>query len=572
MTDALDGPSFANPRLTTPAPRRTWRWLIALFTTAVMLLGTTGVAVFAQAGASGVSGPSFVPSGAVAYVEARLDLPGDQRDQLLAFLAHIPGFADSSTFDLKVDEFLDKQFGQGGLLYTRDIKPWSDGRIVVGLTAIPTDMSSPAAIPVVAGLGVKDRAALESLVPPLLASGGATVTTVDYAGTTLSTVTNGTSTPVIYAITDSYLLISPDLDAIKASVDVLGGAASLAQDAAFTKAMSTLPADHVAAFYVDTAQLRDPLTLLFQQMVATNPGAAAMADQITAGLAALPDQLSGAVRVDADHLTIEFQAVAGPNTPTLTVRTTDLAARMPADTMAYVETRDLGATIGALIAQLKPQLVTSMGEQGLAQIEQLLGAGIDQYFSFVQDASVGVSVGTAGVSVGIAATVTDEALALQRVSALATLLRAVGSSATSPITVTEEDVAGVTVTTISVDSAVLPPNLPIEPRISIAVGDGLLLIGLGDFVSQALQRDPADSLASSTRYATAIGAAGTPSAGLAWVDIAGVSNLIGSMLTGSAATTFQNDVKPFLDALDQFVASTAEADGIISVRALLYVK
>jgi hypothetical protein len=67
------------------------RWLVALLTTLAMLLGSLGLAAFAQTGDA--TGPEFLPADTFLYAEARLDLPGDQREQLMTFLGHFPGLA-----------------------------------------------------------------------------------------------------------------------------------------------------------------------------------------------------------------------------------------------------------------------------------------------------------------------------------------------------------------------------------------------------------------------------------------------------------------------------------------------
>ena len=45
-------------------------------------------------------------------------------------------------------------------------------------------------------------------------------------------------------------------------------------------------------------------------------------------------------------------------------------------------------------------------------------------------------------------------------------------------------------------------------RVEIATGEGLVLVGIGDFVTQALQRDPATSLSTNARYSAAISSRG----------------------------------------------------------------
>ena len=68
--------------------------MVAFLVSVAMLLAMTGVAVFAQTGAAPAD-PAFVPATAVGYGELRLDLPGDQHDQLAAFMAHLPGLRRS---------------------------------------------------------------------------------------------------------------------------------------------------------------------------------------------------------------------------------------------------------------------------------------------------------------------------------------------------------------------------------------------------------------------------------------------------------------------------------------------
>ena len=67
---------------------------------------------------------------------------------------------------------------------------------------------------------------------------------------------------------------------------------------------------------------------------------------------------------------------------------------------------------------------------------------------------------------------------------------------------------------------------PSTPAVSVAVADGHLYLGLGDFAATALAQDPATSLATIPRYAAALTAAGTPNAGVVWVDVAAAAPLL----------------------------------------------
>ncbi len=81
--------------------------------------------------------------------------------------------------------------------------------------------------------------------------------------------------------------------------------------------------------------------------------------------------------------------------------------------------------------------------------------------------------------------------------------------ANSPFTVSQQRRERVTVTTITLQpSAGIPSNLPFAPAVSVAVSDGHLYLGLGDFAATALAQDPAHSLASNPRYTAAVAEAG----------------------------------------------------------------
>ena len=55
----------------------------------------------------------YVPADSVAYGELRLDLPGDQRQNVAEFLSKFPGFADQAALDTKLDEVLDRLVSEG---------------------------------------------------------------------------------------------------------------------------------------------------------------------------------------------------------------------------------------------------------------------------------------------------------------------------------------------------------------------------------------------------------------------------------------------------------------------------
>ncbi len=85
------------------------RWIVALLATALVVATGVGLAMLATGSRTTTAqGPTFLPPDTMVYMETRLDLPGDQRENLIAFMGKFPGFADPAAFDLKVNDTLDR--------------------------------------------------------------------------------------------------------------------------------------------------------------------------------------------------------------------------------------------------------------------------------------------------------------------------------------------------------------------------------------------------------------------------------------------------------------------------------
>ncbi|MBA3627358.1 MAG: hypothetical protein H0W60_06440, partial [Chloroflexi bacterium] len=117
------------------------RWIVALLATALVVATGAGLAMLATGSrTTAAQGPTFLPPETMVYMETRLDLPGDQRENLIAFMGKFPGFADPAAFDLKVNDTLDRltrESTQGEYSYAADIEPWFDGEVAIGITDVP---------------------------------------------------------------------------------------------------------------------------------------------------------------------------------------------------------------------------------------------------------------------------------------------------------------------------------------------------------------------------------------------------------------------------------------------------
>jgi hypothetical protein len=194
-------------------------------------------------------------------------------------------------------------------------------------------------------------------------------------------------------------------------------------------------------------------------------------------------------------------------------------------------------------------------------------------FDFVEDAAVGASIGEDGAWVGVAGEVTDEDVASDRLQRVLGIVGAMASRDDSGIEITEADVDGTTVTTITLPEEATEDmqvgGMPFAVgSLSIAISDGTLLFGTGDFVKDALTSDGSASLASSEGYTSAVGDS-TPNLGLVYADIGGLMTTLDPLL--SFVMDDWDDVSPWVAGLDRFVAVGTAEDSVISARLTLYV-
>src|SRR5688572_8543364 len=74
------------------SPNDRWRWLAAGVATllVVAMIGGVFLLLRPQAGTPSLVA-MYAPADVAGYIEARLDMPGDQRDNLATFMGHFPG-------------------------------------------------------------------------------------------------------------------------------------------------------------------------------------------------------------------------------------------------------------------------------------------------------------------------------------------------------------------------------------------------------------------------------------------------------------------------------------------------
>ncbi|MEP7157884.1 MAG: DUF3352 domain-containing protein [Chloroflexota bacterium] len=500
----------------------------------------------------------YAPADTVAYVEARLDLPGDQHNGLAAFMSHFPGFADQAAFDQKFDETLDQFFARANagmnkaMDWQHHIEPWFGGQVGVFSSTIDPDPGTPPSL--TAAFSVKDHAALESW----LSNAGEIVT---YEGQDIHT---GSSMPngVNFAATDDALVVGARIEDVKRALDAQADRQpGLADDQFFLQQLGALRADHLGLVYYDgrgtAAQLRDQLD---------DMGGGELSFEVPSGLldlviGATEARTLGELRAETDHLTVTArrERPADADLPPLPAnRSSNLAALVPATSLAYVEMRDVGQTIGFVLGKLMaPTPGASPLPFDLSGLNQMLGTSVPEYFDFLVDVGASFTLIDGDALFGLVASVDDEAIARSRVDRLLTLARSLMQFG-GGITFEDRDFDGVEATVIKFADG---PAGSVG-GIAVAVHAGTLFIGNEEFVDFALDHPADQALAARPEYQQGLQAGGANNAGVAFIDLEALRTL----------SEYELNQKPFLAPLSHLMMVNT-TEGTTSVgHVFLYVE
>ena len=130
----------SSPARTPPRRRSRLRWAAAIAVVALVVGASAAAAALLTGSSSTATVLGYVPEHTIVYGEVRLDLPGDQKQAVGAFLSKFPGFADQASLDTKLDEVLDdliRDASNGEQTYTGNIKSWFDGELAFSVGPLP---------------------------------------------------------------------------------------------------------------------------------------------------------------------------------------------------------------------------------------------------------------------------------------------------------------------------------------------------------------------------------------------------------------------------------------------------
>jgi Protein of unknown function (DUF3352) len=541
------------PAATAPvsAPKRSnrLRWVLALGVAALAVAVAIGGVTLLGAPSS-PEALRYIPGDAAMVAELRMDLPGDQMENLGDLLAHFPGFQDQSTLPLKIDEAMSRLFqmsGQG-TDYLTDIKPYLTGPMFAVLRTLDGaesgDLSS--------GLLV---ATTNGAVACATAFEGQTLTHETYRELDISTPANG---EVACAVDGRFFLVG-DPATLKLGLDAKAAANGLDKSAKYTAARAKLGLDRLAAIYIDGKAL---FTALAKEMP-ENPLAGQLGD-------AAPEWMAFGIRAEADALV--FDAVLAPPAPNASLppgmvtlppaHPIALAQLAPADTLVFLETQGFGVSFHNMMSQVVtlPEM-----QEPLAMLEQV--GGLDGLVGWVEDIGV-IVVPDGDLAAGALLLVAkDAASASEKVTAVTTVL-ALGALG-GDVDVSESTIAGVEVTTVHIPdaSALLGGAIPgtdvppISLDFSIAARDKVVYFGVGTgIMDKILGVTAGGSLVDNAAYQRAVARSLANPQSLIYVAAGAGLDLIEKAIPAAELGNWTTDVKPYVDPLEA-IAWSVTGDG-----------
>jgi hypothetical protein len=554
------------------------RWGLALLGI-LIVLGATAVIVFLAGGRPATSlGVGYMPVTTAQYTEVRLDLPGDQRQKLAAFLANFPGFKDQSQVEPKLNDVLDRivrAASSGKQTYTTDIAPWFGGQVSVGSwlpsltppgtpTPVPTDgaMMGGANTTLVV-IGIKDKAKAEAWLTSIASSiAPSSSPKGSYNGTDIWTAGSGGSASAV-ALTDKVMLLG-SVEGVHVAIDSKGQGA-LGDDADFKAAFGQVDRDYVFLSVIRTRPYVDAVTKMVEF---ASPGLLAGSQLDETVTAMIPAWQAGFGRFENDAFVSSSVSPSYAIGYDATNHKSTLVGHVPAKTILYAETHDVGPALSAVLAKFRALPEAKAAFQAFDQAVSLLG-GFDSVLGWWGDTAFVVAPGADGViGGGIVIQPRDQAAADRLVTTLRAYLTLAGGSA--GVNVRDEDHGGTKITILDFSAApgMTPNSLPpgYKAEFAFAVSSDVVVIGYGrDFVASVLDAGTGSNLGSDDRFKKLVGRVGEENLGVTFLDVNAIRLLIEPLIQQMAPaewTTYQTEIKPYLEHLDA-VISALRKDGAL---------
>ncbi len=548
-----------------PAKRRSpLKWIVALVVIALVAASAAAGAVLLT-GASGTpSVLAWTPADSVTYAEVRLDLPGNQQAELAKVLSAFPGFDDQAAFPTKINEVLDQVVGKasdGKQSYTADIQPWFGGQLSVSIGALPSGADTASAR-FLALASVKDAAKATSWAASTLQETGATSTTETYNGVTITVIKPPADVSVMaekvqiaYAVTGPVLALG-DLASVKAAIDT-GGKTGLNTNAQFKTASATITGDRLAFAYVDTEAIVDAAAAMVP-----GDGMPTAALSFFDGL--YPSWSVVAVEAQNGALVVESRQPHNEKLGAAPNAASTLPSLVPADTVALVDTQDFGGALKRLKAMLASDPSLKDGVQQVDDALKLIG-GFDAAVGWMGESGIAITNTNGEIAGGIVVVPTSAADANRLFTQLRGFIELAAGG--SGVTLTDETYNGATITSVDLSGigalagAATGVDVPGGIKLAYSVTDKVVVFGTSvDFVKGVLDAPSGSNLASTDQFKSALARVDSVNSMLFWLDIAGIRSFAEARLSSDDKSSYEADLKPYLDAFDSVIATNVSGD------------
>jgi hypothetical protein len=566
------------------------RWIAAGIVIA-LVVGVTALATFVLTSSQTTSLVlGYVPTDSVAYGELRLDLPGDQRQEVGGFLSKFPGFADQAALETKLDEVLDRLISEGSggkQTYTKDVKPWFSGQMGFALGPISVSGSAGASGRGVVLLSVKDPALARSWLTTTLQDVGVTGTSEMYNGAELTVFAapKRPDTQAAFTVVGDKVAVVGDITSVKAAVDTKGSS-SLAKGDAVTAAQAALTGDDLGFMFLDVKALFEATTEIAGSVTA----AGGSVPPIPASIAALlPEWTAMRVRVDGDAVRLDQVTQHKDGTPGPDENHVNgVAGFAPPSTIALASGNDYGATLLEWIALYRDEPTLKDAFMQIDQAAGMLG-GLDAVLGWMGDSGIVVAKDGDGVEGGIVSIPADAVRGRQLLTTIRSFLQLSGGQ--GGVTVTDEDYNGQTITVLDLGDVgdlagmagalggmpVAPTGLP-DARVKLAyvATDQVIAIGSSpEFIKHVLDAGAGASLADDGRFTGLLGRVDAEHSGVTFVDVTAIRGLLEGAMTGASAdekARYDLEVKPFLSPFDALIATGAVGSRTDQMHTVITVK
>lgn len=578
--------------VTVQSTAATSSWRVFVIGAVAVLAVAVGVVAgwFLLNARSAVAGSAahYVPAGAPFFLQLRVE-PSAQQDadlrELLGRFPPIEGIDLSRPLHEQLVARLDAALADEAVdvRWETDVAPWFDGQLAVAVTEIrveamtsPGDDAGTMETPgVVIMLGVTHRAAAEAAIGRLLAAAGPEVGQLaeeTHEGTAI--YSSDRPEAGAYALTDDQLLLAENADPLRDALSTrAGAAATLADGDEIARLTAKLPFDWLAYGVYDFTEL---MAAAFRQGSAADP---AMAEAFGRLMESQPLRAAFAVSVTGDRILAD--AVSQPPSGPFAVENAErgLAAQIPADALYYTEAGNIGRMLTAVIGPMKEAIAAEPeASEQLQTFETALGADVEELVDWIGDGAVVAGWNGSAPYLGALLVPTDADAAERRLGQLASFAALAAMDGTSGISVEETTVAGASLTTIRWSdpngAAAAPFGAPSSVVVEYTVDDDRAIVGVGEgFVRAVLELDPPDSLAGVPRFAGLMDElGGTPSAGMAWWDLAGTVDVVEGAL-GPTLDALNGDegvnLLSWLEPLDRVGGVSRLEDGLLVQRTVI---